>query len=144
MTFLSATPSSFGANAYQRVGLETGISTADPHKLILMLFDGAILSVGVAEQHLAAHNAAGKADAISKASRIIAEGLRASLDMSAGGELAERLGALYEYMCDRLLQANVREEAAPLVEVRNLLVELKEAWEQIASVPAGVAAEAVR
>lgn len=144
MSFLSASSARYGANAYQRVGLETGVTSADPHKLILMLFDGAVLAVATAETHLAAGNAAGKAECVSKASRIISEGLRASLDMNAGGELAARLVALYDYMCNRLLYANVKDDAAALVEVRHLLSELKEAWEQIGGATGGAPREAGR
>lgn len=131
MSFLSASSRPYGANAYQRVGIETGVTSADPHKLILMLYEGAVLAISNAEQGLAAGNAGAKAEAISKASRIISEGLRASLDMNAGGELATRLVALYDYMCDRLLFANVKDDRAALAEVRGLLGELKGAWEQI-------------
>ncbi len=133
MSFLSASSTRYGANAYQRVGLETGVISADPHKLILMLYEGAMLSISMAEKHIAAGNTGGKAESVSKASRIISEGLRASLDMEAGGELAVRLVALYDYMCNRLLYANIKDDAPALVEVRQLLSELKTAWEQIGS-----------
>ena len=62
---------------------------------------------------------------------IIDEGLKASLDKSAGGELAQNLSSLYDYMSQRLLIANLKNDVAALDEVSNLLTELKGAWEAI-------------
>ncbi|MGB0127739.1 MAG: flagellar export chaperone FliS [Rhodocyclaceae bacterium] len=119
------------AAAYATVGVETGVTTADPHKLVLMLFDGALLCVGSAKQHMVSNEIAAKGENVSKAINIIANGLKASLDMGVGGELAERLAALYDYMCERLLFANMKNNPTVLEEVHRLLSELKEAWEQI-------------
>jgi flagellar secretion chaperone FliS len=118
-------------SAYAEVGVETGVTTADPHRLILMLFDGALLCVASAKQHMQLNNIAPKGETISKAINIIANGLKASLDMSVGGELPQRLAALYDYMCQRLLFANLKNNVAALDEVHDLLTELKDAWEQI-------------
>lgn len=122
-------------SAYQRVGVETGVDAADPHKLVLMLFDGAMLAVSGASLHMQRNEIAKKGEAVSKAINIIANGLKASLDTQAGGELAERLAALYDYMCARLLHANLHNQPAVLDEVSHLLAELKGAWEQIGSKP---------
>jgi len=118
-------------SAYARVGVETGVSGADPHRLILMLFDGALLCVVSAKQHMALGQIGPKGENVSKAINIIANGLKASLDTDVGGELAERLGALYDYLCERLLFANMTNNSAALDEVHRLLDELKGAWEQI-------------
>ena len=96
-----------GANAYASVGLETGMAAASPHKLIVMLFDGALTSLTIALTEMHAKNIAAKGRAISRAIRIIEEGLRASLDKSAGGEIAGSLDSLYEFIASRLLQANL-------------------------------------
>jgi flagellar protein FliS len=64
--------------------------------------------------------------------------LRASLDVKAGGELGQRLDALYAYMCDRLLRANLHNRPEIVDEVSRLLGELREAWAQIK--PAAAAA----
>jgi flagellar protein FliS len=72
-----------------------------------------------------------KGMAISKAIAIIQEGLRLSLDKEAGGDLAENLDALYEYMGQRLLQANLRNDQAILDEVLELLSGLRDSWSQI-------------
>ena len=124
------------ASTYARVGLETGMHEANPHKLILMLFDGALVTVASAANHMRMAEIAEKGQAISKAIDIIANGLQASLDVETGGELAERLGALYEYMISRLLHANLQNSVAALQEVSGLLAELRGAWGEIANDPA--------
>lgn len=119
------------AAAYAEVGVETGVSTADPHKLILMLFEGALLQIGTATAALENKNVPAKGAAISKAIEIITNGLKVSLDFEAGGDLAERLGALYDYMTQRLLYANLHNSRPAMDEVAGLLTELKGAWEEI-------------
>lgn len=126
------------AAAYRTVGVETGVEAADPHKLILMLFDGAMLSVAAASLHMqrrSVDDIARKGEAISKAINIITNGLKASLDYEAGGDLAQKLAALYDYMNTRLLEANLHNQLAGLDEVSHLLAELKGAWEQIGNTP---------
>ncbi|WP_407278254.1 flagellar export chaperone FliS [Aromatoleum evansii] len=120
------------AAAYAQVGVETGVSTADPHKLILMLFDGALLSIGTASAAMENRDIPGKGQAISKAIEIILNGLKASLDLNAGGELAARLSALYDYMSERLVYANLHNSRPALDEVHGLLESLREAWAGIA------------
>ncbi|WLI87967.1 flagellar export chaperone FliS [Massilia sp. R2A-15] len=121
-----------GANAYAKVGVETGVLSASPHKLIAMLFDGALVALSTALVQMKAGNIAAKGQAISKAITIIDEGLRASLDKSAGGGIAVSLDALYEYMGGRLLTANLNNQPELIEEVQRLLGELKQAWDQIA------------
>ncbi len=118
--------------AYTSVGLETSVPTADPHKLILLLFEGAKLAISAAKMNMAQGNIAEKGSSISKAIDIITNGLSASLDHEAGGDLAAKLGALYEYMAERLLWANMKNNPAALDEVTQLLGELHSAWAQIA------------
>ena len=117
-----------GANAYASVGLETGVSSASPHKLIVMLFDGALTTLTIALTEMHARNIAAKGRAISKAIRIIEEGLRASLDKSAGGELAGNLDSLYEFISGRLVQANLENKPEYIAEAQRLLGELRGAW----------------
>jgi flagellar protein FliS len=76
---------------------------------------------------------AAKGASISKAITIIDEGLKACLDKSAGGELAQNLSSLYDYMNQRLLIANLKNDTGILDEVSQLLTELKGAWESIRS-----------
>lgn len=124
-------------NAYAAVGLETGVAAADPHQLVLMLFDGALLALVDARQHMTRHETAAKGQALSKAITIIENGLKASLDIKAGGELGVRLGALYDYMCDRLLRANLHNRIELIDEISGLLSELRGAWAQIKPATAG-------
>lgn len=121
-----------GANAYAKVGVETGVVAASPHKLIVMLFDGALAAVATALQHMKTGNIPGRGQAISKAISIIDSGLRASLDHKVGGDIAVNLDALYEYMSSRLMLANLNNQAELLEEVQRLLQELRSAWEAIA------------
>lgn len=123
-------PSS-ATRAYANVGLETGVSMASPHQLIVMLYEGAELSIRMAIKHLNEGDVAKKCAAISKASHIVIDGLRASLDLKQGGEIAQQLDSLYEYMNQRLILANINNQTAPLEEVLGLLRELHEAWHQI-------------
>jgi flagellar secretion chaperone FliS len=134
-----------GANAYAKVGIETGVSTASPHALIVMLFDGALVAVNSAMHHMRTGSVRDKGMAISKAIAIIDTGLRASLDKSVGGEIAVNLDALYEYMSRRLVIANAQNDPAILEEVRGLLSDLKGAWDAIGATAnqAGQTAEAV-
>jgi len=118
-------------NAYNQVGVETGVANADPHTLILMLFDGAIKAVLKARLAMTKGEVAPKCAAISKAISIIQEGLQLSLDVKAGGEIAENLNALYDYMCIRLAVANFKNEVEPLDEIGRLLVDLKNSWAAI-------------
>ena len=120
-----------GANAYANVSIETGVAAATPHKLIVMLFDGALVAVTTAIAHMKAKNIAAKGQAISKAIMIIDSGLRASLDKKVGGQIAVSLDALYEYMSNRLLIANLKNQPEILEEVHKLLQDLKSAWVEI-------------
>ena len=118
-------------SAYQRVGVETGIESADPHKLILMLFEGAQEALAKARMHMQHNEIAEKGQMISKAIMIIDHGLKASLDMNTGGDLAIKLQALYDYMTHRLLVANVQNSTEIVNEVNRLLSELHGAWKEI-------------
>lgn len=116
--------------AYANVGLETGVQSAHPHRLIAMLFDGALLAVARARQAIVAKDITARGAAISKAIQIIDEGLKASL-VDTGSELAANLRALYEYMGRRLLFASLKNDAGALDEVTRLLTDIKEAWNAI-------------
>lgn len=117
-----------GVNAYANVSLETGIASASPHKLIVMLYDGVLAALLKAKSNMLAKNIPAKGAAISQAITIIDNGLRVSLDLKAGGEIAENLDALYDYMSRRLFQANLKNDVAIIEEVHRLLSDLREAW----------------
>jgi flagellar secretion chaperone FliS len=118
-------------NAYKNVGIESGVAAADPHKLILMLYQGAMLAIASGKNQMLRKQTAAKGASISKAIKIIDEGLKACLDVKAGGEIGQNLYDLYDYMNQRLLIANLKNDAAILDEVSGLLRELKGAWESI-------------
>jgi flagellar protein FliS len=125
-----------GVHAYAKVGMETGVVAASPHKLIVMLFDGALVALNTALGAIRSGNIAEKGKSLSKAILIIDSGLRAALDKKAGGEIAEGLDSLYEYMSGRLLTANIDSDAGIVEEVQRLLIELRDAWNAIADNPA--------
>lgn len=116
---------------YTKVGVESGVTAADPHKLISMLYQGALLAIAKAKNDILCKDTPAKGAAISKAIAIIDEGLNASLNKNAGGELAQNLSSLYQYMCTRLIAANLNNDIAALDEVACLLNELKGAWDGI-------------
>lgn len=128
-------------NSYRKVGVETGVASASPQRLILMLYEGAIAAIASAQQHVRLKNIAAKGEAVSKAISIIDGGLKASLDLSVGGELARNLSELYDYMGRRLLHASIKNDLAALEEVRQLLQQLMSAWETLAASPAAAAAQ---
>lgn len=124
--------SASAARAYADVGLETGVTAANPHRLIVMLYDGAIEAIGDARTHIANGAQASKGAAISRAIGIIEQGLRASLDVTRGAAIATQLDELYDYMARRLLVGSLRNDAAALAEVAALLSDLRSAWQTIA------------
>lgn len=117
--------------AYAKIEVESGVHAADPHKLIAMLYQGALLAIANAKNAMLRKDIPAKGAAISQAILIIEEGLRASLDKNVGGELAMNLDALYGYMCMRLLHANLKNDMGALDEVARLLGEIKGAWDGI-------------
>ena len=122
---------SVGINAYKDVGLETSVMNADPHQLVSLLFQGALMAISQAKIAMEAKQVDIKGRSISKAIAIIGEGLHASLDMKAGGDLAQNLAALYSYMVRKLVEANLKNDTDALDEVKRLLTELQGAWESI-------------
>lgn len=130
----AASPHSRAPNAqmYSRVGVETGVQDASPHKLVAMLLDGFFESLMRAKAAMAAGQIEIKGREIGRAVRIVEEGLKASLDLSAGGTLAADLSDLYAYVTLRLTQANLKNDAAALDECRALMKPLHDAWSSIA------------
>lgn len=120
-----------GVSAYAQVGVETGVLAASPHKLITMLYEAAIKAIDQASVHMVAGDIEKKGEAIAKAVQIILVGLRASLNREAGGELAQNLDSLYDYMARRLFEANIKDNQEMLAEVRGLMLDIKGAWDEI-------------
>ncbi|MFY9270027.1 MAG: flagellar export chaperone FliS [Candidatus Manganitrophaceae bacterium] len=133
--------SNYPMNAYVQASLETAAPSADPHKLILMLLDGAMEAVHSANEYTLKQNFSEKGRAISKAIAIIGE-LAVSLDYEAGGEVAASLGLLYAHMTLELLNASAENSSEGLSHVRELLLELRGGWAAIGpyqtAVPASI------
>lgn len=119
------------ANAYRQVGVETSVEAASPHQLISLLFDGFQESITQARGAMREGQIEQKGKAISRAARIVEEGLKASLNVAEGGNLARDLGALYEYLTRRLTLANIRNDDAMLEECAQLVEPLRQAWKEI-------------
>ncbi|MCK7510347.1 MAG: flagellar export chaperone FliS [Desulfobacterales bacterium] len=119
---------------YQQMNAQTGVAYASPHRLIQMLMEGALERIAVAKGCIQRQDIAGKGEQIGKAIDIIG-GLREGLNQEAGGELAANLDALYDFMQQRLVEANLRSDVALLDEVVELLRPVKEAWDAIGSAP---------
>jgi flagellar protein FliS len=114
--------------AYRSTSAHAGVAAADPHRLVVMLMDGALERIATARGLMS--NGAGVADKVQLLQRAVAiiDELRSSLNLKAGGELAHNLDALYEYMCMRLVQANSSNRPEWLDEVSRLLNEIRSAW----------------
>ena len=123
---------------YSKVGVASGVEQANPHRLIQMLMDGAIEKVAKAKGYMERKDIAKKGSHISWAISII-DGLRASLDKANGGDIADNLDDLYDYMIRRLMRANLENNADLLDEVISLLRSIKSAWDGI---PAALSQEA--
>jgi flagellar protein FliS len=119
-----------GLQAYQRVNTQTSITDADPHRLIQLLYNGALERINMAKARVQAKDYAGKGQLIGKAIEIIG-GLKSFLDFEKGGDLAARLEELYDYMERTLLEASAKNDIAKLDEVANLLRSVKDGWDGI-------------
>lgn len=125
---------------YQQMGMQSQVADANPHRLVRLMLDGALARIAAARGAMEAREVPKKGELIGKAIGLV-EGLRVSLDADRGGELAENLEALYDYMTRRLLEANVRNDTAILDEVSSLLREIRDGWvaigETLADEPMG-------
>jgi flagellar protein FliS len=117
--------------AYQSAAAHGGVAASDPHRLIVMLMDGALERISTARGCMERKETAEKARLINRAVSIIGE-LRNSLDLSKGGQIAANLAELYDYMCRRLLLATTENKPEMLDEVSTLLHEIRGAWLAIA------------
>lgn len=119
------------ANAYQRINVETSMHTIDQHQLVALLYEGVLNAIATARGAMARGDVLAKVNAISKALRIIEEGLSTALDKVDGGELAENLGSLYDYCMHRLILANARNDDAIMQEVMRLIEPIALGWNEI-------------
>lgn len=124
------------AGAYQQVGVQTLVHEATPHQLVAMLFDGFFSALARARGAMRQGDVQAKGESLLHAVRIVDEGLRSSLNLTAGGKLAADLSDLYAYICLRLTQANLRNDERALDECQALMAPLRDAWNEIGGHPA--------
>ncbi len=117
---------------YQSVNTQAQAAGADPHRLIQMLMEGGLTRLAQARGAMERQQVAEKGELISKAIGIV-NGLRQSLDLEQGGEIALNLDGLYDYMARRLMEANLKNDPLILEEISSLLREVKEGWDAIAA-----------
>ena len=113
-------------NAYRKAS----VNTLDQHKLIVMLYDGAIKQAGFAVEYIKQNEIEKTHNALVKAKNIVAE-LMASLNLEKGGEVANNLQSLYAYMFSQLIEGNMNKDTKPIITVIGLLKELRIAWVHI-------------
>lgn len=117
-------------NTYRQTGIQTQLADATPHRIVQMLFEGALGRVAAARGCVERKNFMMKSKAISEAMAIIV-GLRDTLDMEKGGQVAANLNDLYAWMTRSLSEANRTNETVLLDEVATLLGEIKASWDGI-------------
>ncbi|MCG7384099.1 flagellar export chaperone FliS [Paenibacillus sp. ACRRY] len=115
-----------GYQAYQK----NKYQTASPHKLTLMLYNGAIQFAGKAKEAILQQDIQQTNTWVQKTQDIVYE-LMSSLNLKEGGEIAKNLKNLYSYVVDQLIQANIKKQPELIDEVVHILSELKSAWESI-------------
>ena len=114
---------------YRRLGVESEVGNASPHRLIQLLFEGALARLAVAQGAIERKDTAVKGEMLGKAIGIVG-GLRSSLDMDAG-DISERLDQLYEYINLKLLEASAQNDTAKVSEAIQLLKTVKSGWDEI-------------
>lgn len=138
MTYAARRPSgSYSVRSYADIGLETQVLGASPERLITLLYLGARAAIGQARIHLNEGRIAERGAAISKAIKIVDEGLKTGLNMEAGGDIATNLALLYDYIIRTLLTANLKADVEQLDIADRLLADLAEAWQTSIDRPAG-------
>ena len=123
------------AAGYARTYRANSVLTASPGQLVLMLYDGALKAIGLARESFeTVHEDPRRIEVINqqllKAQAILAE-LQNGLNLEVGGEFAQTMHRLYDYHTRRLLEANLRKQVEPVIEVERLVRELREAWAQM-------------
>ena len=117
---------------YQSANNQAQAIEADPHRLMQMLMEGGLTRLAQARGAMERDQTALKGELLSKAIGIVG-GLRQALDAQKGGEIAENLDRLYEYMTTRVMEANLKNDPAIIEEVSDLLREIKSGWDAIAA-----------
>lgn len=120
----------FAVDSYAKVHRQSSVSVASPHKLIDMLYEGALERIAQAKGAIQYGNIELRGKKINSAIEIIG-GLRMSLNPEAGGEIAENLDALYVYLQNLLVKAHKTADLDALDEAQGLLAKMHDTWKQI-------------
>lgn len=127
---MSSASSNGAIASYRAIGAHGDVESADPHRLIELMMDGALERIAAAVGFMARGEVASKGENVSRAIMLV-EALRASLDSTRSEPIVANLDALYEYMARRLLESNLRNDRAGFDEVSGLLREIRDAWARI-------------
>lgn len=119
------------ANTYKSVGMETSVTGANPHQLVSLLFDALQQSLLSAKGAILNGDIPAKGRSISRAVRILEEGLKAGLDAERGGNLAVNLRSLYDFCIFSLSEANLRNDVAMVDDVIRVIHPVADGWSQI-------------
>lgn len=119
------------SNAYRQIGVTSAVDGANPHRLVGMLYEGLLESIAEARGALRTGNVEMKCRSVSRAVRIVEEGLKGGLDLQSGGEIAANLSLVYGYVSQRLTMANLQNDDAMLQQCAELIQPLREAWTRI-------------
>ena len=136
------------ANGYARTYRANAVLTASPGQLVLMLYDGALKALAIAQAGFERPEDDFRRyeiinDQIIKAQAIISE-LQSGLNFEVGGEFARTMHRLYDYHNRRLLEANLRKQVEPVIEVERLVRELRDAWAEMLCKQDGAPAKTMR
>lgn len=122
---------SYGQNsrlaAYQTASVHGQVVEGDPHRLVLVLMDAIMERLSRTRGYIERGDVVQRTKVLHSCVTLVSE-LRGSLNLAEGGEIAQNLSSLYEYMVRRLLQANLQGDAAIVAEVASLLSEIRGAW----------------
>jgi flagellar protein FliS len=116
-------------NQYQNVQ----VTTSNPEKILIMLYDGAINFTKIAIEKLEKGDVAGKGLYIGKAHAIVAE-LMETLNHEVGGDISRQLQRLYNFLIDELVAANIKNSPAHLENAVRILTTMRETWVEAAEI----------
>ncbi|TYL47150.1 flagellar export chaperone FliS [Marinomonas sp. IMCC 4694] len=121
-----------GIQAYRKDSIKSDLASADPHRVIQLLMQGALEKLALGKGCIERSDLAGKADALTRAVEII-NALRDALDRDVNPELVDNLESLYDYMVVRITEASVQKDTSIIEQVMGLILQIKGAWDQISS-----------
>ncbi|MFD1384409.1 flagellar export chaperone FliS [Rhodanobacter aciditrophus] len=130
-----------GIQAYKKDSLKSDLASADPHRIIQLLMQGALERLALGKGHIERRDMAAKAATLTRVVEII-NALRDALDRDANPELVDNLDSLYSYMIEQVNEASAQQDTSKLDLVMRLMLEIKGAWDQISDVAKQEAAQA--